>query len=463
MGAADNFFTKAEQALKKRNLDYAIELIQQGLAIDPDRLEERRKLRAAQVRRIQENGGNTMGGGAFKLKKLGAIGKIKKLGIGKKHEEQILELEKVLKDAPQHVDLNMTLATAFLNTDRKESAIWAYNCVLEVAPTNVDALKNLGRLFEKEQDLDKAIACWEKVREADPSDQEAGKAIRDLSAATMMARADARKQAAEGDDSFRALLKDTDQSAKLEQKQKIIRTADDADAAIEIKKEEVEANPDNTRIIRELGDLYVKAKRFDEARATYERALEVDPKDMYTSERLGTLEERQHEEAVENAKAALTQSPEDAGLKGKLQEALQARNEFRLVEYPRRVAAHPTDYALKYNLGELYHLNKRHDDAIAQFQQSAKDPKFATGSNYKIGQCFFAKKLYDLAIKQYNTALNSIAEPDSDLAKNVRYDLADAQIAKGNNEEALELLEEIMSVDINFRDVSHKVDQIRGM
>ena len=68
MGAADNFFQKAEQALKKRNFDYAIELYQQGLSIDPDRVEERRKLRASAVRRCQENGANTMGGRAFKLK-----------------------------------------------------------------------------------------------------------------------------------------------------------------------------------------------------------------------------------------------------------------------------------------------------------------------------------------------------------------------------------------------------------
>jgi len=47
MAASDNFFQKAEQALKKRNYDYAIALYQQGLAIDPDRLEERRQLRAA--------------------------------------------------------------------------------------------------------------------------------------------------------------------------------------------------------------------------------------------------------------------------------------------------------------------------------------------------------------------------------------------------------------------------------
>ena len=36
MAAADNFFTKADQALKKKNFDYAIELYQQGLQIDAD-------------------------------------------------------------------------------------------------------------------------------------------------------------------------------------------------------------------------------------------------------------------------------------------------------------------------------------------------------------------------------------------------------------------------------------------
>ena len=59
MAAADNFFTKADQALKKKNFDYAIELYQQGLQIDADRMEERKRLRQAQIARIMTNGGST--------------------------------------------------------------------------------------------------------------------------------------------------------------------------------------------------------------------------------------------------------------------------------------------------------------------------------------------------------------------------------------------------------------------
>ena len=463
MGAADNFFTKAEQALKKRNYDYAIELWLQGLKIDPDRLEERKKLRATEIKRVQENGGNTMGGAGLKFKKMGALGKIKKMGIAKQWEEQIIEIEEFLKDAPENPDQNLNLANAFQNTERAESAIWSYNCVVGVQPTNVDALKSLGKLYQEEGDVDAAIKSWEAVKRAKPEDQEAGKAIRDLSAAAMMKQAEERRQKAGSDGSFRDLLKDTDQSEKLEQKAKIIRTADDAKGAIELKKEEIAANPDTTRLWRELADLHLKVKQFDEAEAALQKAIEIDPQDLYASEKLGTLQERKFESDIEDAKAAVAASPGDAAAKATL-EALQAKQqEFLLEEYARRVAAHPTDYSMKFNLGMLYMKHKRADDAIKQFQNSAKDPKFATRSQHYMGKCFYAKKLYDLAIRQFDSALTGLAEPDSDAAKGVRYDLANAYVAKGDTENALSIFEEIMAVDIGFKDVSQKVDEIRGM
>jgi len=100
MAASDNFFQKAELAVKKRNYEYAITLYQQGLAIDPDRLEERKNLRGCQVRFVQEKGGSTVGGGMFKIKNAKTIGVIAKLGKQKKFEEQIVEIEKLLTLAP---------------------------------------------------------------------------------------------------------------------------------------------------------------------------------------------------------------------------------------------------------------------------------------------------------------------------------------------------------------------------
>ena len=463
MGAADNFFTKAEQALKKRGgLDYAIELFQQGLAIDPDRLEERQKLRAAAVRRCQENGGNTLGSTAVKLKNGMLLGKIKKLGVRKQHEEQIVEIEKFLAIAPQNPDQNVNLARAFEATERMASAAWAYQTVVEVDPKNTDSWKQLGRLREREGDLEQAIACWERVRSANPGDQEAGKAIRDLSAATMMKKADERKSG--GDGSFRDLLKDEDESAKLEKKGALIRTEDDAKTAVDLKREEVEKDADNPRQWRELGDLYMKhLKDFKEAEKCYRKAMDIDPHDMYASEKLGGLQESMHQHQVEQAKIAYRKDQNDAAAKTALENALREQQAFLVEEYKRRVEAHPTDFGLKYKYGSLLVQHQRWDEAIAQFQQSRKDPKFAVGSHFMIGRCFFQRKLYDLAIKEYGAAIDGIPENDSELAKEVRYYLAEAHQAKGDKDRALELLEEIMSVDINYQDVSKKVDEIRGM
>ncbi len=457
MGAADNFFVKSEQALKKRNYDYAIELYQQGLQIDPDRLDERRKLRATAIRRCQENGSSTTGGGMMKLKSAGQVAKIKRLG--KKPEEQIIEIERYLATAPQDAKMLMNLAVAFVNTERTDSALQSYREIVEIDPQNRDAWKAMGKLYnEALKDVDKAVECWERVRAIDPSDQEAGKAIRDLSAAKMMKQAEAAKES--GDGTFRDMVKDASEQDKLQQKGQIIRTTDDAKNAIEIKRGEVDKDPENPRQWRELGDLCLKAKHYEDAEAAYRKGMALAPGDMYLAERLGRLDEAKVDDAVETLQAKVTGG--DASSQAALDDALLRQNEFRLAEYERRVAAHPTDYSLKFQFAKLLQANDRHDEAIGQFQNARKDPKFATESAYRIGQSFFAKKLYGPSVKQYKESLDAIVEKNGELAKNVMYDLANAYTATKKFDAAIELLEEIMVIDISFRDVSAKVDAIRS-
>jgi len=455
MAAADNFFTKADQALKKKNLDYAIELYQQGLQIDADRMEERKRLRQAQILRVMEQGGSTTGGGLTKMKNALLLGSIAKLGMQKKYEEQIIEIEKFLCVAPQSAGELFLLAEAFLATDRTASAKQAYHEATEADPSNIDAWKNLGRLHEKDKALDEAIACWERVRSAAPSDGEAGKAIRNLSAAQMMAKSEERKK--EGDGSFRDLLKDEDESKKLEQASTIIRSADDARSAVEIAREKVDAEPENSRLWRDLGDFQLKARDFDGARESYEKAIEVNPQDMYASDKLGNLNEQILVDRIESLRME-----DAAGNAAVIESTEKELHTFRVEDYARRVQEHPTDFALKFQYGELLMAENQWDKAIAQFQNARKDPKFVTGSTYNIGKAFFEKQLHDLAIKEYGSALEGINEADSDLAKSVRYDLAIAHQTKGESDKALEYLEEIMSVDISFRDVSQKVTEIRS-
>ncbi|MFN0058306.1 MAG: tetratricopeptide repeat protein [Planctomycetota bacterium] len=459
MGAADSFFLKAEQALKKRNYDYAIELWQQGLAIDPDRLDERIKLRATEIKRCHETGANTQGGSMFSIKNAGLLMRLSKAKAN--FEELIVDIEKVLATAPQNSKSLFGLANAFAKTDRVPSALQIYKEIVAVEPNSAEAYKAMAKLHRDRKEYEKSVECWERVKAVDPSDQEAGKAIRDMSAGLMMQRQEDRRSQG-GDGSFRDMLKSTEEAAKLEKKGAVIRTVDDAKAAIGFKEEEIQGDAQNPRLWRELGDLHVKIKQFTEAEVAYRKAIELNPTDIYTAERLGKLTEARLKNDVEEKTAKLAKDPQNAALQAEKNDAVRQFNKFMLEEYGRRVTAYPTDMQLKFVYGTLLFRNKQYDEAIGQFQKANKDPKFATSSTHYAGKCFYEKKLYDIAIKQFKQALAGVSDHDTDLGKELTYDLAKAFMRNGDKPQALEQFEKLMALDIGYKDVSRLVDEIRG-
>jgi tetratricopeptide (TPR) repeat protein len=103
----------------------------------------------------------------------------------------------------------------------------------------------------------------------------------------------------------------------------------------------------------------------------------------------------------------------------------------------------------------------RLDEAIGQFQKSVKDPKQKVSSKKSIGECFMQKGLNDMAKTQFVEALDDVADKESDLWKEIKYNLALACERNGEQDEALKNYQEIMSIDIVYRDVSKRVDDLR--
>ena len=66
-----------------------------------------------------------------------------------------------------------------------------------------------------------------------------------------------------------------------------------------------------------------------------------------------------------------------------------------------------------------------------------------------------------LAVLAVGGLASLFSEPDSAQAKDVRYDLGLAFETKGDLPKAIEFFEEIMSVDIGYKDVSQRVDDLR--
>jgi tetratricopeptide (TPR) repeat protein len=121
------------------------------------------------------------------------------------------------------------------------------------------------------------------------------------------------------------------------------------------------------------------------------------------------------------------------------------------------VKSHPTDYELKQRYGKVLMQARRLDDAIKQFQNAVKDPKLKIPALNCIGTCFKEKGLYDLAETQYQQALDAVADQDSDIGKELKYNLGVVCEKKGNKDGALGWYQKIMAIDIGYRDVSARV------
>ena len=467
--AAKDYFKKADQAAKKQNWEYAIELCLQGLIIKPAESEYRRKLHKWEAIAIEEKGGNPAGGLSTKLKVGGILTKVKKLTVQKKWDEAVIEQERAVRLAPHDVKLLFALGQLLENLIEEtpevaEAAIGTYQEIHDLDKGHVEAYRQLGKLFALQDDPETAIECWEKLKQYKPDDKEAGKAVRDLSAATMVKKAEDRK-AESGDDSFKSMLKSEEESEELEKKSKIIRTDADRREAIKFKKEDLRADPKNSRLWRELGALYQDLKDWQRAELSFKKALEVNPHDLFVQEKLGNLRETRFQNEIEQLEEKLEASRSNGadGVEALASEVAAKQAEFasfKVEEYARRVKAHPTDNELKMRYGEVLMNSDRHDEAIGEFQKAVKDPKFRVQCHFFIGQCFGAKNLYDLSYKQYEEALKGVSDPDSSLSKEIKYSLGVVSENKGDKERALEWYQDLMSIDIGFRDVSARVSSL---
>ena len=89
------------------------------------------------------------------------------------------------------------------------------------------------------------------------------------------------------------------------------------------------------------------------------------------------------------------------------------------------------------------------------------DAKLAFSSSTHLGQCFKAKKIYDLAIKEFENAGKKPGVSAGDRL-NVLYETANCYEEMEKWPDALAIYKKILEKDFAFRDVSTKVDEIQN-
>ena len=435
---------KGEEALKKRNYDYAISILMEAVNFDPNNRKAREGLRTAQLKKREPYPG------ALSLAIFGIGSKMAMFfaGLSKKANPEgfMMACEKYLCLDPKSVKVNTALGDTAVMAGHLEAAVLAFETAAESNPEDVRALNKLASLYHKTGELGKAHDTYNRVVELDPKDQEAIKARKNVAA-----EASLRDTGFESADSSQDLVKDKTALARLEKEGRLFQTDDDLVEQRSALEEKLAADESNHDLMQDIAEICEKQHEWDDALAFMDRAIAVKPGDMTLEFARGDIEIHRIEEDI----LALTRARKTDEAKEK-QVALDTA---QTIEFRKRVKAYPTDLKLRFSLGTLLLKQGETDEAIGQFQQTVRDPKYKSESQLQLGKAFGSKGQHDMAIRQLTQAMEGHAGMNERI-KEILYTLGDVYAQKGESEAAKTEFSKIYEVDISYRDVSDRLNEL---
>lgn len=440
----------ARVALERGNLDYVLEVTAQVLKAAPGCLPVRRLQRVAQVRQAR---GKT---GGFMSRVSSGFTTAPFLFGGKKDPAKVLETaEMLLAKDPANVPALRMLAEAAGGLNFPETVAFALDAIREIEPESRSNMLALAEAWLAAGKPAEALKIADEILRTKPTDAEAQNLMRKASVAQTVTKSNWDQQQT----SYRDKLRDENQAVSLEQSAKVVtgdamtrRLLDEALAR-------VAKEPLNLNHYRSVSQAYRQMGNLEESLVWVRKAREqpAGRADAALEKQESELATAIVEQRMKDAETALAAAPGDAAAQAKLDAARKELAEFKLTESRRYIERYPNDYVARHALGQLLLESGQTDAAIAQFQQAQKGPQVRVVSLIGLGRCFKAKRLYDLAIAQLNTAKAELGAMD-DTKKDVIYELGVCYELMGKPDAAINEFKVIYSEDIGFRDVADKIN-----
>lgn len=441
---------KAEEALRRKNFDGAMGLFEQLLELSPNDCRARKGLLAAAWKRFEYKKPMRALLLASASPNLAAG---KSMATMKKWAQAATSYQKACLIDPTNESWAMTLAESLELGGLADGALAVYQHVGEVNPQNLEAWKRAGALLYQKKDLDGALAHYEKALSINPRDQDALKARKNLAAEGIL-----QQKGFETAASSREIMKDKEGQRRLEQDSRLHKTEEEKSESIERLQKEMESGAPDPRRLEKIGRLQESKGDWEAAISSYEKAIQLDPASFDLKLLLDAAELKRLDHKIEQAREA---APNDPTAAEKLKRLEANRLNLELQQASQRASEHPTDLGLRFKLGKLFVRAGRTDEAIGELQKAVADPRWKLECNVLLGQCFFKKNLFDLARKQLEKALEQTSS-GSAKAKEILYNLGLIAERMGANADAAGFYSRIYEVDIGYRDVAAKVEQLRG-
>lgn len=435
---------KAEEAVKRRNYAFAVNLYGQLLSLQPDNGKARAGLRTALYKKAEQKPPSKffamLGGGIHLL-----IAQIARACGG--HAAAAKALERYLALDPLAEAANLKLGESLERAGHRHSALAVYRAYAEHEPRCLPAARAAGRLLYETGELQAAYAMFEQALKVDPRDQESLRARKNLAAEGAL-----RQTGIEEAKSSRELIKDKEQQQRLEKAARRQLTAEEIDAELDQVEAKLGDNPDDVTSLLRAAELHEMRRDPQSALDCLERAVALRRDDPSLGDRVGDMRLRAQEERVRKARERGDETA--AGI------ADQALAEMKAGEYRRRIERQPTDLGLRFELGKALLTLGDFDAAITELQQAVKDPRIQAEALLALGKAFRGKDLGELASTQLEKALTAAGR--GELRKEILYELGGVAEAQGDRDAALRHYAAILETDYGFRDVADRVTKLKA-
>jgi len=444
MADVSKLFVKAEDAVKRRSFDMAIELYQQILVLDADSEKARLALREAEIKKVSE-----MGSPSKAVSVIAGIPSVFKGGLYrmlKKHDLASIEYEKILAQNPQNLGVSFKLGRVLEACGHFKSALSVYKGITLWKPDSIEALLASGAQARRLGRIEEALDLFTRARNLNPKDKTASDAVRDLSAEISLKP---RQEAS----SFRDLIKKPGAGTGSAKPASGTEAVPEDGEDVEALQARVGAGTAETEDVLALADALEKKGDVKGQLLMLQKEAKARPKERQILLRFRSANLAALESKLQRLEAREGTAPAD------LDETRGKVAASRIAYFKTHVEIEPTRSDLRFDLGVLHFEKQEIDEAISCFQQAKKDPKQIRDASFWLGRAFLEKGKYKMAVNQLEGALGERSILDLQ-GKETLYFLGKARIASGDPEGARKNFERIYEEDIHFRDVDRILDEL---
>jgi tetratricopeptide (TPR) repeat protein len=251
--------------------------------------------------------------------------------------------KKVIELDPSRAELYFDIGNIYLKTQKFNEAVQSYQRAIQLNITKKEAYLYIGNAYEQQKDFANAATAYERYllllpENPGPAEFQLGLCYSELGQLdkAIIALQDAVKsqpldqpynyqlaltyqkarQYDKAEEAYRKLIQISPQDS-LSYYSLIVRMYDEAnlpEKAVDPARKLIESNPKNEVSMLNLGIIYLKLKRYDEAIATFRQALSVRPDYELALNLIGTsyYQQKKYKESIEAFRQYVQQVPDSA-------------------------------------------------------------------------------------------------------------------------------------------------------